>query len=111
MPVRRIAGSQIAEVTKEKEALSLIDFGATWCGPCKMIEPVLEKVSESMEGKVSFYSVDVDESQAESSRFGIRGVPTLIVFHDGEEIDRMVGFRDKGDLESHLEGLVSKHLG
>ncbi|MCK5064920.1 MAG: thioredoxin [Candidatus Fermentibacteraceae bacterium] len=110
MPVKHIKGNEIETAAAETDKISLIDFSASWCGPCKMLEPVLEQVSDELENTVGFYHVDVDESPAESSKFGIRGVPTMIVFHDGQEIDRMVGFRDRNALQTHLIDLSDSTL-
>jgi thioredoxin 1 len=110
MAVRHIKGNEIEEAASSKDKISLIDFGAPWCGPCKMIEPVLEALSDEMNDKVSFYTVNVDENPSESSRFGIRGVPTMIVFHDGQEVDRMVGYRDANSLKIQLSDLAESKL-
>ena len=110
MAVKHIKGNEIEDATAEKHKIALIDFGAPWCGPCKMIEPVLETLSDEMNDRVSFYAVNVNESQSESSRFGIRGVPTLIVFHDGYEVDRMVGYRDADSLKIQLSELAKSKL-
>ena len=111
MAVKKIAGKEIKNAAASSEKIALIDFSATWCGPCKMLEPVLDKVSEELADRVDVYTVDVDASPQESSEFGIRGVPTMILFHKGKEIDRMVGFRDKGVLINQLNGLADEKLG
>ena len=110
MAVKNIKGSEIEGVTGRKDRLSLVDFSAEWCGPCKMLHPVLETVSEELADKVDFYMVDVDQSQNEAASLGIRGVPTMIVFHDGSEIDRMVGFRDKASLSGQLTELADSRI-
>lgn len=110
MSVKHIRGNEIDKAAAVSDKISLVDFSASWCGPCKMLDPVLEKVADEMDESVSFYHVDVDESPAESSKFGIRGVPTMIVFHDGEEIDRMVGFRDRNALQVQLSELADSKL-
>ena len=69
-----------------------------------------ELKTQGLKGKVDFYEVDVDQSPVEANQFGVRGVPTLVLFHGGEEIDRVVGFRDAASLESHLNSLVGSHL-
>lgn len=69
----------------------LVDFFATWCGPCKMLAPVLEAVSESYEGKVKFVKIDVDESADIARDFSIMSIPTLIIFKNGEETGKTVG--------------------
>lgn len=111
MAVKHIKGSEIDSITSPENKISLVDFSATWCGPCKMLDPVLKKVSEDLSDRVDFYHIDVDESPEASSQFGIRGVPTMIVFHNGEEIDRMVGFRDRNALQRQLETLAESKLG
>ncbi|OPL19441.1 MAG: hypothetical protein AVO35_10510 [Candidatus Aegiribacteria sp. MLS_C] len=110
MAVKHIKGSDLSSVTSPGNKVSLVDFSANWCSPCKMLDPVLKKVSEDLEDKVDFYHIDVDESPETSSRFGIRGVPTMIVFHNGQEIDRMVGFRDRNSLQRQLESLTESIL-
>jgi thioredoxin 1 len=110
MAVRKISGGEIAGVTSGSEKLSLVDFSASWCGPCKMLHPVLVQVSDDLADRIDFFEVDVDECQTEAASFGVRGVPTLIVFLGGNEIDRLVGFRDKAALTEHLTDLASQHL-
>lgn len=110
MATARIKGSDIQSLASNAERITLIDFTASWCGPCRMMHPVLENLSDKLKGKVDFYEVDVDQSPVEANQFGVRGVPTLVLFHGGEEIDRVVGFRDAASLESHLNSLVGSHL-
>lgn len=110
MAVKHIKGSEIEEAASVADKISLVDFSAAWCGPCKMLAPVLEKVSDDLGDKVNFFHLDVDESPDASSQFGIRGVPTMIVFHDGQEIDRMVGFRDRNALQTQLEDIAASKL-
>ncbi|APM39649.1 thioredoxin [Clostridium kluyveri] len=81
----------------------LVDFFATWCGPCKMIAPVLEELSEEMKGKVEMFKVDVDRSAELAQKYGIQGVPTLMIFKDGKSVDRIVGFQPKEILKSRLQ--------
>jgi len=110
MAVKHISSNDVVTAASATDKLALIDFSAAWCAPCKMLDPVLEKVADDLDEKVSFYHLDVDESPEASSKFGIRGVPTMIVFHNGEEIDRMVGFRDRSALQSQLENLADSKL-
>lgn len=106
MSVVNIPGSSIETVAGGTEKLTVVDFSATWCGPCKMLHPVLESLSGELSDRVDFYMVDIDQSPVEANRFGVRGVPTVIVFHGGREIERMVGFRDKASLKRDLEALA-----
>ncbi len=79
-----------AEV-KESTVPVIVDFNATWCGPCKLLAPTMEKVAKNYESRAKVYSVDVDGAQALATSFGIRGVPTLIFFKGGREADRLSG--------------------
>ncbi|MCR6515187.1 MAG: thioredoxin [Clostridium sp.] len=83
----------------------LVDFFATWCGPCKMIAPVLEELDNEM-SDVKFVKIDVDQSPETASRFGIQSIPTLKVIKDGKDVDTVVGFLPK----EQIKALLSKHI-
>lgn len=87
----------------EKEVLNsevpvLVDFFATWCGPCKMMSPVVEELAKEMEGKAKVYKVDTDEEQNLAIKYGIMSIPTFIVFKNGEPVGKAIGMRDKEEL-------------
>ena len=90
----------------KKEGVSVIDFSATWCGPCQMLAPVFEEVSVELAGSASFYKVDVDESPSLSREFTVQSVPTLVVMKNGEQMETQVGFQPK----KNLIKLVKKYL-
>jgi thioredoxin 1 len=76
----------------------VVDFYADWCGPCKRMEPVLEKVSQAFDGKVKVVKLNSDENQDLSEKYQVRGLPTLIVFRGGQEVDRKLGGQNEQDL-------------
>ncbi|QXE00647.1 thioredoxin [Terribacillus aidingensis] len=91
--------------TETGQGLVLADFWATWCGPCKMIAPVLEEIDGEMSDKVKIVKLDVDENQATAGKFGVMSIPTLLLFKDGEVVDQVIGYQPK---EALVE-LVNKH--
>ena len=81
----------------------LVDFWASWCGPCKMIAPVLLEIADEYEGKVVVGKVNVDEQPALASRFGIMSIPTLLLFREGKIVQSMVGYHTKSDIAEMLD--------
>jgi len=84
----------------------LLDFTATWCGPCKMLAPVMEELAEEWEGKVQVYKIDVDQSQDLAMKYQVMSVPTVMIFADGEEKERLVGFRPKKRIIKKVEPFI-----
>ena len=89
-----------------EKGVTLVDFYATWCGPCKMLAPFIEEVASDYEGKVNVCKVDVDEVEALAYKYNIRSIPSLIYFKDGKLIEMNVGFQDKKTIEEKLNKLV-----
>ncbi len=83
----------------------LVDFWATWCGPCRMLAPVLEEIAEEYAGRVTVGKINVDEQQVLAMRYGIQSIPTVMLFKGGEPVQTMVGYRPKDQLVKLLETL------
>lgn len=102
---------ELSESNFEAEVLNasgtvLVDFWAEWCGPCKMIAPLLDQIAEENEGKVKIGKVDVDQNSGLAGKYNIRAIPTLIIFKDGQQVEEVVGMTSKAALEQKL-GLSS----
>ncbi|HCZ3349265.1 TPA: thioredoxin [Staphylococcus aureus] len=92
--------------SKVESGVQLVDFWATWCGPCKMIAPVLEELAADYEGKADILKLDVDENPSTAAKYEVMSIPTLIVFKDGQPVDKVVGFQ----LKENLAEVLDKHL-
>ena len=84
----------------------LVDFWATWCGPCKMIAPVLEEIAGEKDGKLKITKLDVDQYPDTAQKFGVMSIPTLLLFKEGREVSRIVGFRSKTQLVQQLDKAI-----
>lgn len=92
---------------KASNKIVLVDFFATWCGPCKMLAPILQDVlNELDENKFDIVKIDVDQSEDLARQFGVMSIPTMVIFKDGEEVDRMIGLRQKSQILNALNSLV-----
>ena len=94
-----------AEVLKHKGVV-LVDFWAEWCGPCRQLGPILEEVSKSMADKVKICKMNVDEAPETAAQFGIRSIPTMFLFKDGQQVDTKVGLNSQSSLEQWLQKFV-----
>ena len=81
----------------------MVDFWAEWCGPCKMVSPLVEELAGEYDGRVKFVKLDTEENVDTPARLGVRGLPTIMMFKGGEQVDRMTGLRSKGDLTRVLD--------
>jgi thioredoxin 1 len=84
----------------------LVDFWAPWCGPCRMVAPVVDELANEYDGKVSFVKVNVDDNPKTASQYGVMSIPTLIVFKNGQPVSNIVGFRPKAELKKILDSAL-----
>lgn len=102
MELQHLSSQEFEEVINNSSKTILVDFFATWCGPCKMLAPVLEQVKDEVGDNVEIYKIDIDECMDIAKQFGIMSVPTMIIFKDGKEVDRLVGLRPKASILNAL---------
>ncbi len=103
MNTHSISDSNFDEEIKNSELPVLVDFWAEWCGPCKQIGPILEEIGKSKPDKLKIFKLNVDEKPQTSQKFGVRGIPTLMLFKNGNLVDSKVGSLPKNMLESWLD--------
>ncbi len=110
-----MASPSILTLTQENFSLQvlqspapvLVDFWAEWCGPCKMIAPLLDELADEYDGKVRIGKVNIDEQQNLAAEYGVRAIPTLLVFHHGQVAEQLVGARSKRDLKASLDRVAT----
>ena len=85
----------------------LVDFWAEWCGPCKMVAPILDELATEYDDRVKIAKVNIDEYQGLATQYGIRAIPTLLIFKDGQVADQIVGLRSKRDFKAKLDRLIT----
>jgi len=89
----------------ETKGLVMVDFWAEWCGPCKALSPIVDEVANEVAGKIKVVKVNIDDSPQAPTKYGVRGIPTLMVFKDGELVDTKVGGMSKGQLNDWLDSV------
>lgn len=104
--VVQITDDNFDEQVIKKKGLVLVDFWAEWCGPCRMVAPILDELAEEYEGQVTIAKLNVDENRQSSTRFNIRSIPTLLFFKDGAQVEQIIGASSK----SAIKAKVQQHL-
>ncbi len=101
-----LSDDSFAEEVEQSDGITVVDFWAPWCGPCKMVAPVIEELATEYEGRVRFGKLNVDDAPGVAGRYGIRSIPTIGIFKDGEAVDGVVGAVPK----TMLEEAIKNHL-
>lgn len=106
MEVKKITTEQFEKEVLKSEIPVLADFYADWCGPCKMMSPIVEDVAESLSGKVNVVKINVDEETELAVKYGVSSIPTLVLIKDGQVVTNLVGMRDKKELEEIISNNI-----
>lgn len=104
--IKDINSTNFDKEVLKSELPVLIDFWAPWCGPCRMVSPVVENLAEANQGKITVTKINVDENQALAMQYGIRSIPTLSFFKGGEEVKRIVGAQGKAQLQKVIDEVI-----
>jgi len=110
MAVKELTDATFQDEVDGSEGITVVDFWAPWCGPCRVVAPVIEELAEQYEGEVRFAKVNVDQNQRIAGMFGIRSIPTIGFFRDGEAVGAVVGAYPKEALEDVIEQVRSGEL-
>jgi len=108
MGAKHINQNDFEEKVLKSKLPVMVDFYAEWCAPCKMAGPVLDKLADEFSGKVEIFKVNVDEAQSLAQRYGVMSIPTVIVFKDGKEVDRQMGFAGEEGYREMIEKVLEK---
>lgn len=103
--VTQVTDESFAKLLENSDTPVLIDFFATWCGPCAAIAPILDEFAGENRDKLKIVKLNVDENPKTPAKYGVRGIPTLILFNQGKEVDKVVGMTSKDNLEKMLAGV------
>lgn len=105
--VTEVSDSEFEEKVLKSDTPVLVDFWAAWCGPCRALAPVVDQVASENQGKLKVMKMDVDKNNQMPGRYGIRGIPALLVFKDGKVVEQIVGFVPKTTIDQKLAGVLA----
>ena len=105
--VRMLSDAEFQKAVIESPVPVLLDFTATWCGPCKAIAPILDQIADANVGKLAVYKLDIDDNMETPNKFGVQSIPTLLLFKDGKLVDRRVGAAQKPVLDKFVERVLA----
>ena len=105
--ILEIEDSNFQNVVLEADTPGVVDFWAPWCGPCRIVSPIVEELSHDYNGKVRFVKMNTDENELAPMQFGIQVLPTLVIFKDGREVNRLIGFSPKEQLKRQIDRSLS----
>ena len=101
-----VSDSNFDQTVLQAEIPVLVDFWAAWCGPCRMVAPLVEELAKEYEGRISFAKLDVERNPKTASKYGVMSIPTLLIFKKGEPFSHIVGFRPKAELKRSLDAAL-----
>lgn len=105
--LEHVYDSNFESVVLNSKKPAIVDFWAQWCGPCKMLAPIINKVAQDLDGNVNVFKLDVDENPITANTYGISSIPTLVLFNEGKPVGKIVGFRPAEQIESIIKGALN----